>query len=301
MKVFLTGASGYIGGTVAQRLLTDGHQVRGLVRDPDKVGPLTARGVTPVVGDLDDSDLLAAEARAADAVVNAANSDHRGAAHALVAALAGSGKTLLHTSGTSVIGDDAAGEAVTPHVFDDTRPFAANTHPIRQARHAIDTFVVGGAASGVRSAVLCDSLIYGTGTGLQTQTALIPPLVEQARASGVVRVVGHGLNRWSTVHVEDMASLYSQVLADPAASGFYFVEAGEACFADIGAAIARRLGLGPVQFWNVKEAAATWGEGFARYALGANSRVRATRARQLGWTPTRDSVTEWIQRDMPLP
>ncbi|MFF0116755.1 Rossmann-fold NAD(P)-binding domain-containing protein [Streptomyces prasinus] len=91
-------------------------------------------------------------------------------------------------------------------------------------------------------------------------------------------------------------------LTDPAATGFYFVEGGEdASFADIGEAIARRLGLGPVEPWDPGSAAAAWGEGFSRYALGANSRVRATRAHDLGWHPSRPSITSWIEQEMPLP
>ncbi|MFE1256130.1 NAD-dependent epimerase/dehydratase family protein [Streptomyces fungicidicus] len=98
--------------------------------------------------------------------------------------------------------------------------------------------------------------------GPRPQTVLIPPLVTQAQAGNTVRVVGRGLNRWSTVHLDDMADLYHLALTDPAATGFYFVEGGEdASFADIGEAIARRLGLGAVEPWDLGSAAAAWGEG----------------------------------------
>lgn len=99
-----------------------------------------------------------------------------------------------------------------------------------------------------------------------------------------------------------MANLYQLTLTDPASAGFYFVEGGhDASFLEIGEAIARRMGLGPVRAWELDAAAATWGEGFARYALGANSRVRATRARALGWRPTGPSITDWIENDMSVP
>jgi hypothetical protein len=97
-----------------------------------------------------------------------------------------------------------------------------------------------------------------------------------------------------------MAALYARVLIDPAANGFYFVESGEASFSEIGAAIADRLGLGPVQPWNLDDASLVWGEGFARFALGSNSRVRATRARQLGWTPEHTSIETWIRNEMKI-
>jgi uncharacterized protein YbjT (DUF2867 family) len=111
MDVFLTGASGYIGGAVAKRLIREGHTVRGLTRTPGVVDTLAAAGIAPVVGDLDDVPLLEREAKRADAVINTANSDHRGAVETLISALRGSGKILIHTSGTSVIGDDAQGQS----------------------------------------------------------------------------------------------------------------------------------------------------------------------------------------------
>ena len=110
MKVFLTGASGYIGGSVAAALIADGHEVRGLVRSKEKADLVAARGVEPVIGSLDDADLLRAEARACDAVVNAASSDHRGAVEALISGLSGSGKAFIHSSGSSIVADLAMGE-----------------------------------------------------------------------------------------------------------------------------------------------------------------------------------------------
>ena len=299
MNIFITGAAGYIGGSVAQRLLGERHAVRGLVRDPTKADALAASGIAPVLGDLEDHDLLIREARGADAVVNAASSDHRGAVEALLQALRGSGKPFLHTSGSSVIGDDACGDALSPHVFDETTPFIVE--PRKQARHAIDTLVLAAANEGVRSAVLCNTMIYGAGTGLHVRSVQIPQLVAQARKSGVVRIVGRGLNRWSNVHIDDAVALYGLALRQAPAGAFYFVENGEASYAEIGAAIARRLGLGPVQSWTVESASNEWGEGHARYSLGSNSRVRAVRARrELGWSPRHGSVTDWIEHEMPL-
>jgi uncharacterized protein YbjT (DUF2867 family) len=110
MRVFVTGANGFIGGAVASALIADGHEVRGLVRDKVKADTVAAEGIEPVVGSLDDAAFLHAEAQAADAVVNAASSDHRGAVEALIAGLAGSGKPFLHSSGSSIVADLAMGE-----------------------------------------------------------------------------------------------------------------------------------------------------------------------------------------------
>jgi len=157
MKIFVTGAGGYIGGSVAARLVQAGHKVRGLVRDPAKADALRRLGIDAVLGNLEDGALLAMEARRAEAVVNAADSDHRGAVDVLVEALAGSGKDLLHTSGSSVVGDDARGEP-SDKVFDDDSPVEPT--PEKAARVAIDRHVIAAAERGVRSVVLCNSLIY---------------------------------------------------------------------------------------------------------------------------------------------
>jgi nucleoside-diphosphate-sugar epimerase len=299
MKIFITGAAGYIGGSVAYRLLAAGHAVRGLVRKPEQAAGLAALGVAPVTGELDDSTLLADEARRADAVINAASSDHHAAVQALLQGLNGSGKAFIHTSGSSVIGDDARGDALSENVFDEDTPFIIE--PAKRPRHAIDNAVLAAAADGVRSVVLCNAMIYGEGAGLHTQSVQIPTLVQQARNSGVVRLVGRGLNRWSNVHIDDVAALYALALAKAPAGAFYFVENGEASYADIGAAIARRLGLGPAQAWSLEHAAAEWSEAAARFSFGSNSRVRARRARRdLDWSPQHGSVTHWIEHDMPV-
>jgi nucleoside-diphosphate-sugar epimerase len=299
MNVFITGAAGYIGGSVAQQLLAEGHAVRGLLRDRARADALAASGIQPVLGDLDDSALLAHEAAQADAVINAASSDHRPSIDALLHALRGSGKVFVHTSGTSVIGDDAQGDRLSDRVFDETTPLIVE--PSKRARQALDNAVLQAAQAGVRAVVLCNSMIYGTGRGLHPHSVQLPTLLQQARRSGVVRVVGSGVNRWSNAHIDDVSALYGLALREPGAGGFYFVENGEASFAEIGAAIARRLGLGPVQPWTIEEATQAWGERHARYSLGSNSRVRALRAHnELGWAPQHASVTDWIERDMPL-
>src|ERR1044072_6101299 len=116
MQIFVTGANGFIGGAVASALIADGHTVRGLVRSKAKADAVAAYGIEAVVGSLDDAALLQAEARPADAVVNAASSDHRGAVEALIAALSGSRKPLIHSSGSSIVTDLSFGDPCEPIV-----------------------------------------------------------------------------------------------------------------------------------------------------------------------------------------
>jgi nucleoside-diphosphate-sugar epimerase len=299
MTIFLTGAGGFIGGAIAARLMASGHPIRGLVRTPEKAALLQARGIEPVLGDLSDTALLAREAKTADAVINAASSDDRAAVEAVLDALAGSGKPFLHTSGSSIVADDARGDWASDRVYDEDTPL--EPIPGKAARVAIDRLIVDAAGRGVRSAVLCNTLIYGTTKGLAAESVQIPTLVAQARQTGIVRHVGRGLNIWSNVHIADVADLYALALDRAPAGAFYFVENGEDSFAEATAAIARRLGLGAPQDWPADDAIAALGFGKAVYSLGSNSRVRGKRARaELGWAPKHASLTGWIETEMPV-
>jgi nucleoside-diphosphate-sugar epimerase len=297
MKIFVTGASGYIGGSVATGLAAAGHSVRGLTRGPANAARLAASGIEPVIGTLDEAALLAREAGNADAVINAANADHAEAVRALLSGLRGSGKPLIHTSGSSVIGDDARGNRSSDHVFDELSSLAVN--PRKQARRDLDLLVLGAGASDVRSAVICPSLIYGTGRGINVDSVQVPFLVTNALERGVVQVVGAGRNVWSTVHIDDVVDLYLLALAKAPAGAFYFAENGEASFRAIADAIAERLGLS-VESLPAAVAASQWGELKAYFTLGSNSRVRGRQARALGWTPRHASVIDWILTDMPV-
>jgi nucleoside-diphosphate-sugar epimerase len=295
MKIFVTGASGYIGGSVAALLASRGHIVRGLVRNTGNAAGVRAKGIEPVIGTLDEAALLIAEAKAADAVINAADSDHAGAVEALLAGLAGTGKHFIHTSGTSLVGDEAMGEP-SDAVFIEETP--VKPEPDKEHRVALNKRIIE-AAPGARTIVLCNSLIYGHTIGAPAQSVQIPPLVAQARESGIPRYIGRGLNIWSNVHVEDVAELYALALEKAPAGSFYYVENGSAAFGDLVRAIGKALGLGEAESWPAEAAVARWGRELAVFALGSNSRVRADKARrELGWKPRHSSVTDWVTREL---
>jgi nucleoside-diphosphate-sugar epimerase len=293
MRLFLTGANGYIGGAAACALIAAGHKVRGLVRSDAKADAVAAHGIEPVIGSLDDTALLQAEARAADAVINAASSDHRGAAEALIAALSGSGKVFIHSSGSSIVADLAMGEP-SDQIFDESTPLTPVAD--KAARVAIDRLVLD--APGVRSVVICNSMIYGHSLGPPAQSVQIPALTRQAKVSGVARYIGRGRNRWSNVHIADVAALYVLALAKAPARTFMFVESGEEALGEIANAIAAKLKLGAAQSWSADEAIAAWGRNMAVYSLGSNSRVRGQAAAALGWEPTHRSITRWIGENL---
>lgn len=290
MRIFLTGASGFIGGAIASRLIAEGHAVRGLVRDAAKADAVAAHGVAPVLGTLDDAALLRAEAQAAEAVVNAASSDHRGAVEAILAGLEGSAKPFLHTSGSSIVGDEAMGEP-SDRIFHEDTP--VEPEPDKAARVAIDRLIQG--AGGV---VLCNTMIYGHALGAPAESVQVPRLARQARKSGVARYIGRGLNRWSNVHVADVADLYALALEKAPRGTFMYVESGEEELGNVARAVAVRLGLGAAQPWSTEAAVAEWGREMAVFGLGSNSRVRGRIATELGWQPKRRSITQWIKEEM---
>jgi nucleoside-diphosphate-sugar epimerase len=288
MRVFLTGASGYIGGAVAMRLIKDGATVHGLVRTADKAEAVAALGMVPVLGTLEDAELLRAEAIAADATINTASSDHREAVETLVGALANSGKPLLHTSGIGVVCDSAGGEP-TSHINDEEDELVPS--PFRLDRAAIDRLVLD--APGVRSMVLCNTIIYGNPLGVQGESVLFAELARPALVSGQARYIGRGLNRWANCEVSDAAELYALALLKAPASSFLYVENGEEEFRTLANAIAERLGLGEATGATEQEAKAIWGS--ASHPLGANSRVRGRLGRRLGWQPKHNSIVDWVK------
>jgi nucleoside-diphosphate-sugar epimerase len=295
MKIFMTGASGYIGGTVARRLLEAGHAVSGLARSDAAEAKLRAHGMAAVRGELSSHSVVRDAARGADAVINCADASDPFVVSAIVEGLAGSGKPFLHTSGTSVIGDKAAG-AFSPRVYHEDTP--SEPLPEKIQRVAVDRAVLRAAARDVRSVVLCPSLIYGEGRGANPDSIQVPGLIRQAVKSGVPRYVGAGENVWSTVHVDDVAAAFLLALEGARPGSFFYLESGEASLKSIVESIARLLGAKrPAEGWSIDEAIAEWGPQAAWFSLGGNSRVNADKARAiLGWKPSGPGLHDEIER-----
>jgi nucleoside-diphosphate-sugar epimerase len=294
MKVFVTGATGYIGGSVAQRLIASGHQVVGLVRSAESIPLLKDRGIESVVGTLDDSEILTNAAHDADAVIHAASADHPGSVVTLIAALERSGKALIYTTGSGIVADSAAGEYAGSVVYtEDTyfepvpfrRPRVAMNHLVRQA--AID--------KGIRSVVICPSMIYGKGRGLHPDSDQLPKLIGLSKQVGAGVYFGKGLNRYSNVHIDDLVELYLLALEKAPGGSFFFAENGDASFIEIAEMISRSLGLGgKTVSVSVEEVVRQAGDA-GRYGVTSNSLVRAVNARRLGWSPKAPSLAEYFE------
>jgi nucleoside-diphosphate-sugar epimerase len=286
MRVFITGASGWIGSGAAAELLDAGHQVVGLARSDASAAKLTAAGVEVRRGSLDDLDVLREEAIAADAVVHLAFGHDiafsgrfddavaadRAAVEALGEALAGTGKALAVASGVPLSNGGLTTED-EGHDVDAGQPGPA-------ARFAIGEYALGLADRGVRSIVLRFPIVYGEGDPGFTAT-----MVDIARAKGLAGYIGDGANRWPGVHRDDAARLIRLALDKaPAGSTLHVIGDEGVPIRDLAAVVGRHLGV-PVAPVAPEDAPAHFGwlAGF----IGADRAASSARTRELlDWTPT---------------
>jgi len=290
MKVFITGATGYIGGSVATKLLERGDHVIGLARSDEAAAALRKRGIEPLAGEINAYTPFVEIAKRADAVINAANSDNPFVVHALLEGLKGSSKTLIQTSGSSVVGNYDNGEA-SETIFDEDSTFTPQ--PEKAMRVAIDHQVL--AAKDIRGIVIRPTLIYGRGIGVPATSIQLPKLIDLAKKHGVPRHLGRGLNIWSHVHIADVVALFLLALDKAQAGSLFYAESGEANFKSAAQSIGRMLGMGAAtKDWPIGEAVEALGPG-AYLSFGSNSRVRGKRSRELGWTPRQGTLFDEIE------
>ncbi|WP_010187826.1 NAD-dependent epimerase/dehydratase family protein [Sphingomonas sp. PAMC 26605] len=285
MKVFVVGATGYIGGTVAVALRDAGHSVIGLARTGERAAGLRSLGIEAVLGGFDDRTALEDAAKSSDATINVSDSDHIGVVRTLIGALAGSGKMLVHTSGSSIIVDDAKGAYASDTIVEDDAPFVAMPH--RLPRIAVDHAVRrAGITDGIRTAVICPTMVYGLGRGLGRDSDQIPKIAAKSRELNAGAYIGEGANIWSNVFVEDLATLFGLVLEHAPSASFFYAENGELSLKEVAAAVSHSLGFGgKTVSWDLDAAKAELGM-WPQVALATNCRVRATNARRLlGWRP----------------
>ncbi|MBB6306744.1 NAD-dependent epimerase/dehydratase family protein [Xanthobacter tagetidis] len=293
MRIFVTGATGYIGGSIAARLVARGHEVVGLTRSAESAARLRETGVTPVVGSLVALGTLAEVASGVDAVINAANSDDPFVVEAILPVLEGTGKSFIHTSGSSIIADRGGGER-SDLVFNEDTPFVAL--PERQGRAAVERLVLSYGQRGVRSVVVRPTLIYGQGAGLHKSSIQVPRMLDLALAKGKALHIGKGENVWSNVHIDDVVDLYLLALEMAPPGSLFFAENGECSMRTIAEAISRLLGHGGrTESWPMEEALKDWGIS-AQATFASNSRVSAQKARaMLGWNPKGPGLVEDVE------
>jgi nucleoside-diphosphate-sugar epimerase len=287
MKVLLTGASGYIGSVVAEKLVAGGHQVFGLARSSHTAALLRERGIESRSGDLLAPDGLAATVAGMDAVIHTANTkDHtaesadRAAVDAFLTALAGSDRGFVYTSGNLVLGNTGK------EVADEDSPI----RPIQFVawRPAVEQTVLGAATRGVAARVLRPAWVYGRQAGYPSI------LVRTAGDLGHVPFVGDGGNHMTFVHVEDLADLYVLVLEKAAPGSLYSGSVLPAVTVhDLAVAASQAGGAeGKTFSWPRADALQSFGEERVE-VMTCDQQISGARAeRDLGWQPAAPTVLE---------
>lgn len=280
MKIFVTGATGFIGSAIVQELIDAGHQVLGLTRSDAGAKSLSAAGAQVHRGDLEDPESLHTGAAQSDGVIHTAfrhdwskfaescELDKR-AIEAIGDALSGSGRPMVATSGVAVMVQGR------PATEDDPPVPASASYP-----RASEATAVAQVARGVKASVVRLPQVHNT-----VKQGLVTYTINLAREKGVSPYIGEGLNRWAAVHVIDAAHLYRLAIEKQEAGARYHAVAEEGVpLRDIAEAIGQGLKV-PIVSMFPEEAAAHFGflAQFAQMDLRASSTKTQER---LGWQPT---------------
>lgn len=291
MKIFVTGASGFIGSAVAEELARSGHDVLGLVRSETKGRALAAREVRPVVGTMQEPGGWSDAARDCPVLVHCAaemSADFTQLDRRTIDALLESARAaraprlVVYTSGVWVYGDTGT------RCVDESSPL--NPPAVPRPRSETEVRVLAANEGLVRTVIVRPGCVYG-GSG-----SLTAMWFESASKSGAARIVGDGSNRWAMIHREDLAILYRLVIGSPARGEvFNATDRSRFTVLECASAASRLAGNGSVE--STPLARATKEMGGLAECLALTQHVDASKAgRLLGWNPRHGGFVDGVTR-----
>ncbi|AZA82559.1 epimerase [Chryseobacterium lactis] len=292
-KILITGVTGYIGGTIAQKLLKKNYSVKGLIRNENQAEALKLLGIEPIVGSIHDEIFLKEAVADVDAVMhNADSADDAYAADSFVNILQNTGKTLIFTSGSAIFGGKENGEG-NNFVFTEDIPL--NPRLEMASRVLINEYILQSSQKNIRSIVIVPTMVYGEGLGLKKDSIQIPALLNFSKEKGHGVFFGKGENIWSNVHIEDLADLYVLALEKAQAGSLYYAENGSSTLKNIAENMSKKYDLQPARSLNVQEAVNRFGPAGGYFGFASNSLCSASKAKEeLGWNPQYDSIETFI-------
>jgi len=293
--VFITGITGYIGGSVARKLQAQGYRVSGLVRRESDLQWLRSQGMDGLVGTIHQTGILEAAVSQASTIIHTADSaDDPYAVDTFLRLLEGTGKTFLFTSGSAIFGGKENGEA---NSFVYTEDFPLEPRLEMASRVLINNTILRSAQRGVRSIVMVPTMVYGEGLGRKKDSIQLPALVTYSKEKGHGVYFGKGANIWSNLHIEDLADLYILAMQRARAGSIYYAENGWSTLKDLAENISDRLGLQPARSVSIQEAVERFGPAGGYFGFASNSFCSADKARrELAWAPQYSSIVPFIQR-----
>lgn len=319
-QVFLIGP-GFIGGEILDILLEEKYEVTVLARRAEAAQQLESLGAKTVKGSLSDSEVITKQAAASDITIHTATADDLPSVEAVLKGIkqrtdSGKKAIYIHTSGASLLGDDAKGQFATEKIYEDDKPEAIDAISDEAPHREIDLAIVRSIkplGPKAKMAIMIPPIIYGVNSREKRLSIQLPTMARFSAKHGYAGHIGKGLAKWSQIHVKDLARGYVTLLhaiendkVDLSSNPYFFCNNGEdlswgECAAEIGRLLHQ---AGKVKNPETKtipreDYKDLFGE-YSSVVIGSNSLNRANRLRALGWEAKEKNTFESLKDEIAI-
>jgi nucleoside-diphosphate-sugar epimerase len=338
INILLTGATGYIGGSILTNLLQHPNitnfKITTLIRgEESRAKKLASLGITPLIGSNDSHDIIEKAASESHVVIHTANSaDDLPSIRSIISGLnkrtqmTGKPAIFIHTSGTGVLAEDVGGKKGSNKVYSDLDPDQINRLPDERIHRNVDLLIINAAQVNplLKSVIVLPPVIHGTGTGLFSRDTMVPSLlIRTALKRDKVQMIGPGESAWNSIHIADLVDAYIILLdqllavygpdAKPDAKpspylttgreGYYFTEdglySGQQVFEKIGEVLHKKGILkSPKVTSFTDDEVASNPFGPFSWFVGSYSNSKAERLRKMGWKPHRPNLLDSLEEEV---